>query len=232
MKTSNFFLVCDVQSSFADTLMSARGAAAAAATSAATPSVRRLVSPRLRIVQRDYLTRRGGRTHHLRSSVAVDYSPTYFAAYKADHNLCPRLIDAEAIHGDEQAFWSARREFYRGGASQSYYPTWDRQAQALVMLTRQVTRVPQEAAFRLFTLGLKMMLLPRLVTNAELMLPSWVLMNAKGLLGEALEKGKEGEAEGKGKKLDEATPAAGAAAAEDAAAKTEASKTSSPDAPK
>jgi hypothetical protein len=166
--------------------MSTKGAAAAAAATGMR-NVTRLVSPRLRIVQRDYLTRCGGRTHHLRSSVAVDYTPAYFAAYRNDPNLCPRLIDAEAIHGDEQAFWSARRDFYRGGASRSYYPTWDRQAQALVMLTRQVARVPQEAAFRLFTLGLKMMLLPRLVTNAELMLPSWMLMNAEGLLGEAVE---------------------------------------------
>ncbi|KPA74679.1 putative mitochondrial hypothetical protein [Leptomonas pyrrhocoris] len=153
----------------------------------AAAKVARVVSSRLRVIQRDYLTRRGGRTHHLRSSVAVDYTPAYFAAYKADPNLCPRLIDAEAIHGDEQAFWSARRDFYRGGASRSYYPTWDRQAQALVMLTREVARVPQEAAFRLFTLGLKMLLLPRLVTNAELMLPSWVLMNTEGPLGAALE---------------------------------------------
>ncbi|KPI83721.1 hypothetical protein ABL78_7241 [Leptomonas seymouri] len=168
--------------------MTAQGSAAAAAAAA---KVARLVSPRLRVVQRDYLTRRGGRTHHLRSAVSVDYTPAYFAAYRADPNLCPRLIDAEAIHGDEQAFWSSRRDFYRSGASRSYYPTWDRQAQALVMLTRQVARVPQEAAFRLFTLGLKMMLLPRLVTNAELMLPSWALMNAEGLLGEALEGNKE-----------------------------------------
>ena len=190
--------------------MSAKGAAAAATTAAA--KVTRLVAPRLRIIQRDYLTRHGGRTHHLRSSVAVDYTPSYFAAYKADHNLCPRLIDAEAIHGDEQAFWSARRDFYRGGASRSYYPTWDRQAQALIMLTREVTRVPQEAAFRLFTLGLKMMLLPRLVANAELMLPSWMLLNAEGLLGEALESSGKKDAE---------KDKAGAAGAETDAAKAE-----------
>lgn len=185
----------------------------AAAVSAAASTVRRLVSPRLRIVQRDYLTRRGGRTHQLRSAVAVEYTPAYFAAYKADPAQCPRLIDAEAVHGDEQAFWSARRDFYRGGASRNYYPTWDRQAQALVQLTREVSRIPQEAAFRLFTLGLRMMLLPRLVAGAELLLPSWMTMNAEGLLGEALE-GKSPKAEGEKKKTEDA---AGAAAGDGAA---------------
>ncbi|CAJ1986458.1 mitoribosomal protein uL10m [Leishmania donovani] len=173
--------------------MSSRGAAATAMA-----KVSRLVSPRLRIIHRDYLTRRGGRTHQRHSAVAVDYTPTYFATYKSDPGQCPRLIDAEAVHGDEQAFWSARRDFYRGGASRSYYPAWDRQAQALIMLTREVPRIPQEAAFRLFTLGLKMMLLPRLVAGVELMLPSWVTMNAESLLSEGLA-GKVAEADGDGK---------------------------------
>lgn len=189
--------------------MSGKAATSAAAAGAAKAS--RVVSSRLRVVQRDYLTRRGGRTHHIRSSVAVDYTPSYFAAYKADPNLCPRLIDAEAIHGDEQGFWSARRDFYRGRSMRNYYPTWDRQAQTLVMLTREVARVPQEAAFRLFTLGLKMMLLPRLVTNAELMLPSWMMMNAEGLLGEALEGQTKKSAEAEKPKAEDAPAAAGEA---------------------
>ncbi|KAG5510821.1 hypothetical protein JKF63_07893 [Porcisia hertigi] len=183
--------------------MSSRAAAATG-----TEKVGRLVSSRLRIIQRDYLTRRGGRTHQLRSSVAIDYTPTYVAAYKNDPAQCPRLIDAEAVHGDEQAFWSARREFYRGGASRSYYPTWDRQAQALILFTRDVPRIPQEAAFRLFILGLRMTLLPRLVAGAELMLPSWITMNAEGFLGEGLE-GKTANADS-GSKAPAAAAATGA----------------------
>ncbi|KAK7198598.1 hypothetical protein NESM_000822800 [Novymonas esmeraldas] len=159
----------------------------AAAASGAAGAVRRLVPSRLRIVQRDFLTRRGGRTHQLRSAVSVDYTESYFAAYRSDPALCPRLIDAEAVHGDEQRFWLTRREFYRGGASRAFAPVWDRQAQALIQLTRDVPRIPQEAAFRLFTLGLKMMLLPRLVAGVESLLPMWVTMNAETLLGEALE---------------------------------------------
>ncbi|CAJ1017737.1 hypothetical protein Q4I32_001397 [Leishmania shawi] len=184
--------------------MSSRAAAATAVA-----KVSRLVSPRLRIIQRDYLTRRGGRTHQVRSAVAVDYTPTYFAAYKNDAAQCPRLIDAEVVHGDEQAFWSARRDFYRSGASRSYYPTWDRQAQALIMLTREVPRIPQEASFRLFTLGLRMMLLPRLMVGAELMLPSWVTMNAEALLGEALDE-KMAKTAGDGKATGGAADAAAA----------------------
>ncbi|KAG5506934.1 hypothetical protein JIQ42_07653 [Leishmania sp. Namibia] len=191
----------------------------AAATAAA--KVSRLVSPRLRITQRDYLTRRGGRTHQRRSAVAIDYTPTYFSAYKGDPSQCPRLIDAEAVHGDEQAFWSARRDFYRGGASRSYYPTWDRQAQALIMLTRNVPRIPQEAAFRLFTLGLKMLLLPRLVAGVELMLPSWVTLNAEGFLREGLE-GQMAKTEGDGETSGPAADADATAAAASPSASSEA----------
>lgn len=155
----------------------------------------RVISSRLRVIQRDFLTRRGGRANLIRSSTAVNYCPAYMAAYKADPSKCPRLIDAEVVHGDEQAFWTARRDFYRSGASSSFYPVWDRQAQVLVMLTREVARVPQEAAFRLFTLGLKMLLLPRIVVGTELLLPSWLTMNTEALLAEAgLDKKNSGDA--------------------------------------
>lgn len=154
---------------------------------AAASGVSRVVSPRLRVVQRDFLTQRNGRRSVLRSSVAVDYISAYASKYSKDPNSCPRVIDAEVVHGDEQLFWTARRDFYRGGISRSYYPTWDRQAQVLIMMTREVPRLPQEAAFRLFTLGLKMMLLPRLVTTAEMMLPAWLSQNAESLLCEALD---------------------------------------------
>ncbi|KAG5485801.1 hypothetical protein LSCM1_07214 [Leishmania martiniquensis] len=189
-----------------------------AATAAA--KVSRLVSPRLRITQRDFLTRRGSRRHQRCSAVAVDYTPTYFSAYKEDPSQCPRLIDAEAVHGDEQGFWSARRDFYRGGASRAYYPTWDRQAQALVMLTREVPRIPQEAAFRLFTLGLKMLLLPRLVASVELMLPSWVAVNAETFLRAGAEE-KTAKAGVQSKARDVAADAAATAAGAPPAAPSE-----------
>ncbi|CCW68490.1 unnamed protein product [Phytomonas sp. Hart1] len=150
--------------------------------------ITRIVSSRLRVLQRNYLSRRGGRVNIVHTSTAVEFTPEYIAPYKKNLNKCPRIIDAEMIHGDEQSFWTARRDFYRSGASRSHYPIWDRQAQVLIMLTRQVPRVPQEAAFRLFTLGLRMLLLPRLIMNTELMLPSWMLMNTEGLLSETASK--------------------------------------------
>ncbi|CCW60238.1 unnamed protein product [Phytomonas sp. EM1] len=172
--------------------------------------IARVVSSRLRVLQRNYLSRRGGRVNVVHTSTAVDYAPGYIARYKRNLNTCPRIIDAEFIHGDEQSFWTARRDFYRSGASRSYYPVWDRQAQALIMLTRQVPRVPQEAAFRLFTLGLRLLLMPRLIMNAELMLPSWMLSNTEGLLAETISK-KDGEKDGATKPPGDgdAAPAAG-----------------------
>lgn len=156
----------------------------------------RVVSSRLRVIQKDFLTRRGGRVNAIRSSTAISYTPAYMSPYNADIHKCPRLIDAEVVHGDEQSFWTARRDFYRGGSGRSFYPLWDRQAQVLIMLTRAVPRVPQEAAFRLFAMGLKMMLLPRVVAGTELMLPAWLSMNMKGLLGEtSVGKGEAGKEE-------------------------------------
>lgn len=152
---------------------------------AAVAAAKRLVPNRLRVIQRDFLTRRGGRANQIRSAAAIGHSPSYIAPFKADVGRCPRVIDAEAVHGDEQQFWTARRNFYRGGISANFYPLWDRQAQVLIMMTRNVARVPQEAAFRLFALGIKVMLLPRVVAGAELMLPSWLAVNAEALLTEA-----------------------------------------------
>lgn len=168
-----------------------------------TAAPQRVVSSRLRVIQRDFLTRRGGRTNLIRSSTAVGYSPTYMNAYKGNVDKCPRLVDAEAVHGDEQTFWTARRDFYRSRAAKSFYPIWDRQAQVLVMMTREVVRIPQEAAFRLFTLGLRMLLLPRVVAGTELLLPSWLSMNAEALLSES------GATAGGEKKADD-TPATAA----------------------
>lgn len=170
-------------------------------------SLRRLVSPRLKIRHQTFLIRRtAGTTQGSRgsapnstrfqrslpaASTTIDYTDAYLAPFKAktgqseggmeDDMLhhCPRLIDAELIHGDEQEFWSERRTFRRsGGSRQTFYPTWDRQAQALIMMVERVPRVPAAAAFRLMTLGLRMLLLPRLAGVVSTMLPLQVGMQA------------------------------------------------------
>ncbi|KAH9584234.1 hypothetical protein LSM04_004994 [Trypanosoma melophagium] len=138
---------------------------------------------RLRVVQRSFLTRRGGR-HFPRTAVAVEYRPPVQRQINgSDGANYARVIDAEVIHGDEQAFWGERRGFYRKPLQ--YFPTWDRLAQTLILITRQVPRVPQEMAFRLMAVFLKLMLLPRIVMNADLMLASWVAMNAEGVIAAA-----------------------------------------------
>ncbi|KEG07719.1 hypothetical protein DQ04_08991000 [Trypanosoma grayi] len=144
---------------------------------------------RLRVVHRSFLTRRGGR-HVPRAAVAVEYRPA--VQKRVGDGNYERVIDAEALHGDEQLFWGARRSFYRKPVQ--YYPTWDRVAQTLILMTRHVPRVPQEMAFRLMAVFLKLLLLPRLVVNAEVLLPSWVATNAEGLLltsREGVEDGKQ-----------------------------------------
>lgn len=79
---------------------------------------------------------------------------------------CPRLIDAEYMHGDEHEFWSERQSFRRSGSrAKAYYPIWDRQAQVMLAFAQRVPRVSAVAAFRLFTLGLRWMLLPQLATG-------------------------------------------------------------------
>lgn len=147
---------------------------------------------RLRVVQRSFLTRRGGR-HVTRSSNAVEYRPAL--QKKVSDGNYERVINAEAIHGDEQRFWGERRDFYR--RRPQYFPTWDRLAQALVLMTRHVPRVPQEMAFRLMVVFLRLLLLPRIVAGAELMLPSWVATNAEGIVAQALPDGREKTEKGK-----------------------------------
>lgn len=172
----------------------------------------RIVSSRLRVVQHSFLTRRGGRVNAVRGAVRVDHNAAYINPYRSDLSTCPRLIDAEVLHGDEQAFWTARRTFYRGGHCPPYYPNWDRLAQAVILLAREVPRVPQEAAFRLFALSLKLMLLPRLVVGTELLLPGWLTMNPQGVLAEALEK-QDGAKEKRTSSSDSATTSSPAATA-------------------
>ncbi|KAG8342793.1 hypothetical protein ERJ75_001465800 [Trypanosoma vivax] len=142
---------------------------------------------RLRITHRSFITRRGVGRHVPRTAIAVEYRPELQRRLAEDRY--ERAINAEVLHGDEQKFWSERRTFYT--QRRTYFPMWDRCAQALVLMTREVPRVPQEMAFRLMAVFLKLLLLPRLVVNTELMLPSWVSANVEGVVRDALESGDE-----------------------------------------
>lgn len=104
----------------------------------------------------------------------------------------PRVLSAEALHNDERAFWRQRRSFYVRRNRDVYVPTWDRCAQALLLMSRSVARVPQEAAFRLFAVFLKMMLTARLADLSSVLLPVWLSHNVAPLLEEAKRNAKEG----------------------------------------
>eukprot|EP00796_Vickermania_ingenoplastis_P007889 gene7889-5514_t len=167
--------------------------ASAAASGAASSSLSRLVPQRLRIRHQSFLLRRGGygtgSVKHQRqlpaSCTSVEYTEAYLAPYKhLDDSLhhCPRLIDAESIHGDEQQFWRERRQFRRSGARATYMPMWDRQAQVALMMIQRVRRAPAAAAFRLMTLALRMTLLPRIVAGlAGPLLTAQVGLQAAGM---------------------------------------------------
>lgn len=128
-------------------------------------------SSRLQVLSRPLIFKRRGR--NVRSNVLS-------AEAKVDER---RIIDAEVIHGDEQAFWCEKRWFYRG--QRNYMPTWDRVAQSLILLTRTVPRVPQEAAFRIFAVFMKLLLIPRVTDLTASMLPLWTTMNMQGLIQQA-----------------------------------------------
>lgn len=130
------------------------------------------MSTRLQILARPLLFKRRGK---LTAAPAI--------AATAPHNE-NRLIDAEAIHGDEQAFWQEKRWFYYGKRGE-YMPTWDRMAQTLILMTRTVPRVPQEAAFRIFAVFLKLLMITRITDVASMMLPLWSTMNVQGLIQQA-----------------------------------------------
>lgn len=95
-----------------------------------------------------------------------------------------RVIDAEIIHGgDEQSFWTEKRWFYRD--PKAFMPTWDRAAQTLILLSRTAPRVPQEAAFRLFSVFMKMLMITKVTELASTMLPLWATVNMEGLIQQA-----------------------------------------------
>ncbi|CBH11259.1 hypothetical protein, conserved [Trypanosoma brucei gambiense DAL972] len=156
---------------------------------------------RLRITHRSFLTRSRGR-HVCRSAVGVEYRPEQQKKV-LDHSYA-RVINAEVVHGDEQKFWGERRTFYT--QRNIFFPMWDRCAQALILITREVPRVPQEMAFRLMAVFLKLMLLPRLMMNTELMLPMWIASNAEGAMAAAKDgsKGKEQSSKQQGESKDDA----------------------------
>ena len=94
-----------------------------------------------------------------------------------------RIVNAEVIHGDEQEFWGEKRWFYR--SKLHYMPSWDRFAQTLISFSQNVPRIPQEAAFRIFAVFLKLTMIQQLVDLSALMLPSWQAHNVQGLLSQA-----------------------------------------------
>ncbi len=100
-----------------------------------------------------------------------------------------RLISADFVHKDSaEDFWLEQQWFYkRTGRGGVLMPTWDRLAQTLILMTRPQPRVVPEAAFRLFAVFMKMMLLDRLTEAVSNMLPVWTSMNAKALLENAKE---------------------------------------------
>lgn len=195
----------------------------------------RLISPRLRLRHEPLLVRRSSsafrgsvgpsssrfQRQQQVAAVSLDYSTGYMNQFRsaagsggqeADDDVlhhCPRLIDAELIHGDEQEFWTERRTFQRGGKSgrQTYAHSWDRQAQAMLMMVQRTPRSMAIAAFRLLALSHRLLLLPRLVSGLEgVLLPAKVGMQGavmKELKKSAMEK--EHEKEGKVKE----TPGAG-----------------------
>ncbi|CUG86793.1 Hypothetical protein, putative [Bodo saltans] len=131
------------------------------------------LTTRLRVTSQPLIFRRRGR---FTAASAVSVQPQ-----KINES---RLIDAEIIHGgDEQAFWTEKRWF--SGAPGTFMPTWDRSAQTLILLSRAAPRVPQEAAFRLFSVFMKMLMITKVTELASTMLPLWATVNMEGLIQQA-----------------------------------------------
>jgi hypothetical protein len=169
----------------------------------------------LRVAQRNLLVTFKGRTHVTSSTITYHRSHVRGGAHTTEAEF--RLIDAEHVHGDEQAFWRQKHDFYKKEAP--LMPLWDRVAHVAILTTRKAERVPQEAAFRLMAVYLKLMFLPSITTTVSTMLPLWMSHNLQGLMGREL-KEKNGDGEGgDAEKKDGATDSSSAAApAEEAAA--------------
>ena len=104
-----------------------------------------------------------------------------------------RSVRADTVHRESGfVFWGQRQTFehnvYHSKYDLQYMPFWDRACQVLILLTRNVARVPQEAAFRLLAMHLKIMMMTSLTTTASLRLPvTATTMNLENLMREAKE---------------------------------------------
>ena len=144
----------------------------------------------LRVAQRNLLVSYRGRTHTTTSTVTYHRSHVRGSKYASEAEF--RIIDAEHVHGDEQVFWRQKQDFYR--KVQPMMPVWDRLAHVAILTTRKAERIPQEAAFRLMAVYLKLLFLPSITTTVSTMLPLWMSHNVQGLMGNELkEKNGEGD---------------------------------------
>eukprot|EP00744_Colponema_vietnamica_P022119 GILI01031725.1.p1 GENE.GILI01031725.1~~GILI01031725.1.p1 ORF type:complete len:217 (+),score=32.63 GILI01031725.1:64-651(+) len=175
------------------------------------------VAPRasMRVHCRNLVTKLRGRT--VIATATSGYSTAIGSRQLSDKAAdSPYLINAEQVHGDEQEFWHAQRNFNR--KDKSPMPYWDRMAHTTILMSRRAARVPQEAAFRLMAVYLKLIMMVKLVDLSSMMLPLWMSHNVQGLLGSELEK-KNGDGENDKKddagKVDD-TPTDVAAAAQSA----------------
>jgi hypothetical protein len=107
-----------------------------------------------------------------------------------------RVMNADLLHKEgAQEFWCLKDKFHNPNKmDQRYMPVWDRSAQALILFTRNVVRVPQELAFRLLAVHLKILLVPSLTMMQSLTLPEkMTTLNFEALMNEAKAKAKEGK---------------------------------------
>lgn len=108
-------------------------------------------------------------------------------------NSSTRTINANCLHQEGSAeFWMKRRTYRRGYTpqyfdffSQTMMPSWDRLAQALLLMVQPVKREPAANAFRLFVMFLKMQILHRIATTNLMMLPLSTSINLQAVLEEA-----------------------------------------------
>ena len=105
-------------------------------------------------------------------------------------------IDADAVHehvpGGARAFWMRTRSWkipakFGGGQlvnhkCRSMMPTWDRVAQAMLLMAQPVPRVVPEMAFRLFAVFLKVLMLQRIGDMALSLFPVTTAYQVRALI--------------------------------------------------
>jgi hypothetical protein len=124
------------------------------------------------------------RGRHVR---AITTGNTYAIDREAEDK---RTINADFVHKESgEDFHMERRWFYRAaGKNAQFATTWDRVAQALILMTRPQPRVVPEAAFRLFAVFLKLMMLDRITSTTASMLPLWASANAQNIIESGIRK--------------------------------------------